>query len=180
MRHNETHGDDDNDYDIDYHAGALPQHEELLHRRPGGSRRKPCAGGEQAAPRPARLAAGRAPRSPHFMFAIFCSILSYMFTFSHDQRSFRGSQGELRHLCDDPVCPDSVWKLSEETRGCGRVRPKSTPLFEGRNSPGQGSKAKPSNFSTEGISRPRVRKRSPRISRSRDPFYLSSCYSPRP
>ena len=36
--------------------------------------------------------------------------------------------GKLRHFCDDPVCPDPVWKLSRDPTG--HAHPESELLFE--------------------------------------------------
>ena len=42
---------------------------------------------------------------PHSVVATFCHMLAH-FPMTVDS-------GELRHVCDDPVCPDQVGKLSK-------------------------------------------------------------------
>ena len=41
---------------------------------------------------------------PHFATSFFCLRFAMQVDY-----------GELRHFCDDPVCPDPVWKLSMYT-----------------------------------------------------------------
>lgn len=44
-------------------------------------------------------------------FGTCCHVLSYVVSFC-THVPVKIHSGELRHLCDDPVCPDPVWKLS--------------------------------------------------------------------
>ena len=72
--------------------------------------------------------------------------------------------GKLRHFCDDPVCPDSIWKLSRETHPgvCFAVRQKCEQQrkpFDNSREPRQGkhksspTAPRPTNQRTEAITR---------------------------
>ena len=53
-------------------------------------------------------------------FAIYCHRLQYSGTIC-PHFTTKVHQGELRKFCDDPVCPDPVWKLSTDREPRPRV-----------------------------------------------------------